>query len=354
MQTFVDYAFNLLSVVYTDGWEQLVSDMRSFYLIQSYLGPDSLFESAGSTVRLADSLAEMARFPFTDPDSSDVVEGEVSFGLVQKFLIEWATVPVSEYQAAFDMIVYQIHKSICPNIFGVIDSIDWRFNLLRFPSSLCAICAGVASLDTLLPTSRALGQYSTPETSHGTPVVISNERHVEAAATALRHRDITWTLHYDIHIQDRASFLESVLVELNPLVDVGSFNRFRIASEFPSRDEFESTMLAFGRLMGTFIRSELKLGTAVGLPFEFYGYLRDTRIPFGLILNAFDGIDTRGITDPHEVLFSFIAEPAFFIRIGIRDILGPVGTDIFTERQWINIFRRVSTRAPRSSILVTP
>jgi hypothetical protein len=330
IRQFVLFAFDLLSVV-QDGEETYVRDLQNILSLYPPVMPVSSFSSVGGSLELTRTISNLS------PTSNE----RLNFEIVGSFL-EDLEFNMSRDPAATEMTIAYIQSVICPDIVPTIFFIQWTSRTFRIGASLIALCAGVSTVRHLSAANELLNGYIQIDRPQ---LDVVTEEAYAAAAEALLRGDLSWKDRFPTLITAKFFFFRNILRILDPLVDEGRINRFKSVSEFDSRELFEDTMLALGRLCAVYILNDIKLGPLLSLPFEFYDAIRspdsldETQI-FTLLRN--DGIVEPA--DPvDQAVMSYVAEPAFLVRMGIKEVLGPAGIEMFTPAQWSAFFGRSPT-----------
>jgi hypothetical protein len=258
----------------------------------------------------------------------------------------------ARHGAATEITIAHIRSSICPEIESVISYMPRGPKWVSVASSLIALCSGVVSISSLARANQYLLRYIENENPTDRDWLLDvDDTEVLQAAEALLRGGMDWVLpSFDSSIRDKSSFFVNILNVLDPFVDAGEIVRLRIASEFESTEKFQNTMLAFGRLCGIYILNGLKVGPLLRLPVEYYALIhtyssveKDTIIE---LLRSNDVIE--GLEDVEEVVFEFVTEPIFFIRLGMKELLGPAGVEMFTPLEWSDLFRKISPREKKA------
>ena len=324
---FVKLAFDILSVV-RDNEENYVECLQDILSLSPPETPLAIFSTAKRSLELTQAIGNLA------PTS----EEPLNIHLIAYFFEDIEYNRVRDPGATLLTIAY-IHSAVCPDIFSIIESIEWRPMIIRVASSLISLCSGVSRLSALASSNQVLNGNicrNIPEAD------LFKDSEYAAAASALLRGDSRWTDGFTSILSAPSVFFGNILSVLKPLVHEEKFNRFKTVSEFDSRNLFENTMLAFGRLCGVYMLNDFLLGPLLGLPFELYESIR-----YMDVLNEpeiFSLLRNNGIvrpTDPvDEAVMTYVAEPAFFVRLGMKDVLGPAGVEMFTPVQWSALFWR--------------
>jgi hypothetical protein len=217
---------------------------------------------------------------------------------------------------------YQFDLSICPKLLEIIWG-DFRgLYPKKILANLVVNCSFLwADIKMALTASISAGSEL-----RGHPLLDSPE--IEGLVQALLDPDFPWITGLGLFQCDNAASLASQALDKfieqhRPVIpcEGTDFSRFATRDDFSNLEEFESTMKGLGRAIGFCIRARV--------PFA-----QSLKLPASLLLAI------AGDLEEHDSPIIEICEPAFFIRRGIVDSIGPGGMYIFTTEQWLTLTSR--------------
>ena len=131
------------------------------------------------------------------------------------------------------------------------------------------------------------------------------------------------------------AILKRYMERFNPVQNHGGLHEFSTVNAFESQTEFRSTMRGFGRSLGLAFRHRCPLSPTLFLIHHLMGAIHslppaDFPIYTPFLLKR----ETRSEATIHQALEQRVFEPVFFIRLGLKDVLGPVGPQIFLKPEW--------------------
>ena len=117
---------------------------------------------------------------------------------------------------------------------------------------------------------------------------------------------------------------------------------FKPSSEYRYRAQFEKDVRIVGRALGLCLKYQI-VTNAVQFPPDFVRaiYGNTTMVDQGSILPLLAPF--AGTRTETEILIDYIAEPAWYVSVGIRDIIGPMGPHIYSESEWLAFFHTSPT-----------
>jgi hypothetical protein len=232
---------------------------------------------------------------------------------------------LSRMGASQAMLSVQIKEALCPRLIGIVNGSEERGFPTKTAANLIVGCS--ESYPEFAPVLRASivagfeGQFD--------PLLDSGD--VDRLVNALVFPNFPWIsgLNPSFHDPQRKVIVGRLLVRFIELFqpfsnDTASWTpRFKSRWEFDTLVDFESVMRGLGRVIGMSIR----VGTPLGDQFL---------IPHSLFYGLKSGFDFASGITPHEREFNF-EEPAFFVRRGIVDSIGPGGLYMFSIDRWVEI-----------------
>lgn len=241
--------------------------------------------------------------------------------------------------SAADAIVrYQLVKEVCPWIERVLEMIDMKEVWRKLGISLIELCSATVGTFELARAARCL--VSIQPTN---PI---------PAGSSLMSSSVPWINGVDPNIGDQKLFVidtvKKFLRENDPVSFVDGLGRFKPAKAFSNRDHFEATNIAFGRAIGLCIRHGIAVGDILTMDIIMAVAIR--QLPENEELYFFIRyLKLTDQLDPALAVQELVFEPVYYIRIGIRDVLGPAGLYMFPRDVWMRYF--LSNLGPWASAL---
>ena len=245
--------------------------------------------------------------------------------------------PTEAMTATEALIRYQMSTQVCPNLLQIVTGYSQIHSEKKAWANLIVICA-----ESLPPRSRVM-LHSSIQLGYPREDNMQEEYRwlleyptIDGLVHALLIPKFPWIFGLDIAIRHSAKFLASKVLEIceqihtpirhQPLVGV---SWFATRDDFKTGTEFETVMRAYGRAIGFCIRANVP-----------FGYLGATIT----LLQALHGRQENSVSGVLDVLESrsldrqvFFDEPAFFIRRGIVDSIGPGGVFMFSADHWLGL-----------------
>ena len=254
------------------------------------------------------------------------------FSVFSEFIrIIYHSKPPSQGDASDRIIAHQLSKTVCWQLVELV-SIRVESGLVpRFVKagvSMIAICKKHLPTDKLIEASRRLALLTKRETG------LLPSRN--PAALDFTDASLPWNRGIDPgFVTNPRKYAEIALSEFvasnDALLLSGGLHVFPTVSDFDSRARFESVMTGLGRAIGLVVRYGGSLFPFIRLHFELFDAIVDNLLPEYLINGLYvPKVERKTEQLMKNSILRRVYEPVFFIRQGMKDVLGPSGVDIFT------------------------
>jgi hypothetical protein len=238
----------------------------------------------------------------------------------------------------------QFQREICPKLKNVIDSVPDFLEIRRIAISVIHHCTQDAPLKMRFEASFAL--ENTGPTRPRNPLTNT----VERIARDFHDSNNSFVGEFEFPlfvIGGRVKgFAEQTVTRFLKLFKPIGAKRFKSRTQFESGTEFEHTMTGLGRVLGFAALQNAAFGprlkidqillTAIHRPVD-----RET-LAGSLNLGKKWSRTPRLLT---QALNEFVHEPVWFIRAGIRDVLGPAGIYAISDAEWDDLLIRPKTNS---------
>jgi hypothetical protein len=298
----------------------------------------------------AEAVEKLSRLPhYRTSHQVDLEFADVQRVAVLLIILDQQPLALS---TAVAMLKYQLASEVCPRIDIVANRVDWSDDALRpILLGLIKFCRSVEDIDSKVIVKAAVDFqiYLTGRLSNGPIGTDSTEAMVHALKEG-NIGDIGRLLEREILTVDgRLAFLTQMVDELFVLEEIGPENIFKPLHAFATERDFSDSMRGLGRLIGFFSLLGVNCGSVLRLPYVLYSQLREPQANAGLV----ELMTTLELVDEEEAeqdvveteLFENVHQPVLFIKMGMADVLGPLGASVFTDREWTDIFRRAPKRS---------
>jgi hypothetical protein len=172
---------------------------------------------------------------------------------------------------------------------------------------------------------------------------------IEKALQLLTVDNINWA-HFnpiDAEISQWPVFvvqlLNAYIKESNAVEFLDSVAQLRPSSAFSSFEEFRIAMTGLGRAIGFGLQINFK-GTLGALPLS---QTQKITLRSGLHADYVFGTleevrnkDSLSSTEKARVLLDYVYSPLYFVRKGIRDSMGPLGLNCYSEPEWLFMIQK--------------
>ena len=325
---FVEFMMKMISLlgVYGRGEERLHRPERFALLAAKFL------ESNGPGLNYANNAVKMAKVLTRLIQGVQLSLPEMLFSpsFVSSLYPQTGSGGMSATQA---MLRHQIRDGVCHRIQQIIRAQTDKMNFQRLGITLIELCLLDTPSHYLI---RASVELRNPP-SRQLPSVYNTEDIYESLVSG----DL---FKLELLTCSTADEVFGYLVKkTNTLVHSKGGLDFKPQSEFSSRDEFEVSMRVLGRALGMTLRycssiapPTVDLRKAVAL--SIYGPVSASEQVMRATLSRGERQYSRSAQ--RDLIQVRYFEPAFFVRIGIADIIGPAGVSVFLPHFWDRYFRR--------------
>ena len=232
--------------------------------------------------------------------------------------------PPSE-SAVMRMLRHQLQRDICPQLSKIFDGSSFWSENVKVAVSLIHHCSR-----------RSIGYQQGIEASLSLPSVSPRPDLLTrpcplSLSEALVNENFTWIEGFaDEALESISGIVTDMTTRFitvnEPFIKRGDVSTFKPRKMFASSKQFEVVNRGLGRILGLCVRYTLPCGTRMGIP---HGLLNAivTNEGFASILMEIQVPQTRfrSFRDIGDFIRENVQEPAFYISLGIRDVIGPAG-----------------------------
>ena len=291
-----------------------------------------------SPMVLAETITDCARIVTMTSEQFQVSNMEELRRSFLRFLFALSDIKLAEAgprTAEEALLRHLLRTEMCPKVESMLSGIDlgdrWRKTLL----GLIEFCVDSAPTASLIRANYRLLKIPVewPSSLNLTPLEMDD------AVLALKEPNFDWIRGFNQAIPEKRAFASLLLkrfVHTNtPFIDGGQMQRFRTVRDFPSQEDFVNTMVGFGRAIALVVRHGLHLSDVLymrqALVAAIYGEVQpDDQLAHLIGLTAQRVPISQKTVD---TLIRIIQEPAFFVKLGVRDVMGPLGLTLFAKSQ---------------------
>jgi hypothetical protein len=229
------------------------------------------------------------------------------------------------------MLVRQLHFEVCPRLLRIIQAQHFEREQTQMGVGLIYHCRDSSVLSQRIGASLFLGELEA-DVSNREPIRTDSSR----MTLNLMEKNFSWLARIDNSRVSSALVVKYIAIHFlsiyKPFLEQNDAMIFKPRNKFKSPEFFEVVMRGLGRLLGLCARYHADCNFTPGFrpillsavlgPVSSSSLITELRAPQRLV---------RDLDHIREYLIEYIHEPVFFIRLGLRDVLGSAGVHTITS-----------------------